>query len=136
MTFQPKSMLDMAILWLYCLLISFTTVVPKVEFGSLQLPGNDTGCQGDPHGDRLQGLCGQHNMSCCLYTEHDICPSPGFCLTVENGDMNSIADVLPQLPVDNIILLAFRTYSFYSINLRTANLYVSCLIYKCYSLIA
>ncbi len=117
-------------LWLWCLLISAigiasglntTDVPPETNFG-LQLPGNDTGCEGDPHGNRLKNLCDHLGMSCCLSTDPDGDCGPGLCLDVAGGDDNSIGTLLPQLPVDNITLLNITkpAYIQYPIDLRTA----------------
>ncbi len=118
----------MASLWLCCLLISVISITNHLsplmalnaDFG-LQLPGNDTGCNGRPHGDPLHSLCDQSGMSCCLYTDHDEC-GPGMCLTVEGGDENSIGALFLQLPVDNITAfgMAAKMRNSLSINLRTA----------------
>ncbi len=92
MAVQPSSVLDMASLWLCCLLISVISItshpsaadVPEPDSG-VQLPGNDTGCGGDPHGDRLQGLCDEQGMSCCLFTDPGGDCGQGLCLDVEGG---------------------------------------------------
>ncbi len=119
--------------WLLCcLLISQLSDadVPDTDFG-LQLPGNDTGCKGDPHGDRLQGLCDEPGMSCCLYTDPDGDCESGLCLDIEEGDEKSIGALLPQLPVDNITYFHMKNFGFSQFNLRNANV---CLLYNLQSL--
>ncbi len=96
----------MASLWLCCLLVGLISTtnhqsaagVPETDFG-LKLLANETGCEGDPHGDRLKGLCDHLGMSCCLYTESGV-SEPDLWLAVIEGDANSIGILLPQLPLD------------------------------------
>ncbi len=104
--------------------------VPETDF-ALQLPGNGTGCGGDPHGDRLHGLCDQAGMSCCLYTDPDGDCGSGLCLDIEGGDEKSIGGLLLQLPVDKITYFNMKNFGSYQFRLRNANV---CLLYNLQSL--
>ena len=89
--------------------------VSEPDFG-LQLPGNHTGCKGDPHGE----LCDQPGIiSCCLYTDPGGGCGSGLCLDIEGADEYSTGTLVPQLPVDNITRLYMK--SSYEFSLRNAN---------------
>ncbi len=75
------------------------------NFGLRKLSTSDTGCKGDPYGDRLKDLCAtQELVTCCLYK--DVGLTPGLCLDIEGGDHKFLRTLLPQLPVDNITSLS------------------------------
>ena len=65
----------------------------------IQLSGNETGCQGDPHGDRLENLCGTGpDIVCCLFTES----SGNVALSVKGGSDAFMRTLLSQLSRNNI----------------------------------
>ncbi len=75
------------------------------NFGLPRLSHNDTGCMGDPHGDRLKDLCATpEGIICCLYTDYS--RGPGLRLAISGGDDKFLRTLLPQLPADNITYLA------------------------------
>ncbi len=107
----------MVSLWLMCMLTVFSITritgmldgaVSDDSFG-LQLPANNTGCSGDPHGDRLKELCdSEAGITCCLYTA-----GPDLCLEIVGGDDKFLRTLLPQIPSDHItyMVLYFTDFS-------------------------